>query len=138
MNFRAGQEHADSELNITPLIDVVFLLLIFFMVSTTFQKETQLKLQLPQATDNEQPLPDQSIEVTINASGKYYINGSELSDSTPTTMRRALARVSRGKKDVPLVIKADARASHQAVVTAMDAAAQLGMVRMSIATADQH
>ena len=138
MNFRAQQERSESDLNITPLIDVVFLLLIFFMVSTTFQKETQLKLQLPQASDNEQPLPDQSIEVTVNASGNYYLNGTELSDSTATTMRRALARVSRGKKDVPLVIKADARASHQAVVTAMDAAAQLGMVRISIATADQH
>lgn len=138
MNFRGGLERHDSELNITPLIDVVFLLLIFFMVSTTFQKETQLKLQLPQASDNAQPLPDQSIEITVNASGKFYLNGLELSDSTATTMRRALARVSRGKKDVPLVIKADARASHQAVVTAMDAAAQLGMVRISIATADQH
>jgi biopolymer transport protein ExbD len=138
VNFRSQQERTESDLNITPLIDVVFLLLIFFMVSTTFQKETQLKLQLPQASDNEQPLPEQSIEVTVNASGKYYLNGTELSDTTATTMRRALARVSRGKKDVPLVIKADARASHQAVVTAMDAAAQLGMVRISIATADQH
>lgn len=136
MNFRSAAPE-ESELNITPLIDVVFLLLIFFMVSTTFQKETELKLQLPQATDSEQPLPDRTIEVVVNASGQYFLNGLEVTESSPAAVRRGLARLSRGQKDVPLVIKADARATHQAVVTAMDAAAQLGMVRISIATADQ-
>ena len=134
MRFRRPDTD-DTDLNITPLIDVVFLLLIFFMVSTTFQKETELKLQLPQAEAEPVESTPESIEVVVNAAGHYFVNGRELSDSSIGVVRKALGRVARGKKDTPLVIRADAMASHQAVVTAMDAAAQLGMVRMSIATA---
>ncbi len=137
MNFR---QHTIEELdlNITPLIDVVFLLLIFFMVSTTFQKETQLQLQLPQASDQQTTEPSRKIEVVINAQGGYFVNGQELSDSRITTVRNAINKLARGKKDTPLVLRADALAPHQAVITAMDAAGQLGMVKFSLAAAQSN
>ena len=125
----------EIDLNMTPLIDVVFLLLIFFMVSTTFQKETQLKIQLPQASEQNSIEATSSIEVVINSRGEYFINGRELGDNRIVTVRNAINRLARGKKDTPLVIRADALAPHQSVITAMDAAGQLGMVKFSLAAA---
>ena len=134
MNFR-GTVTEQLELNVTPLIDVVFLLLVFFMVSTTFQKETQLRLQLPQASDQKVEAAKRSIEVVISASGQYHVNGKKLADSQLTTVRKAINKLARGNKDIPLLVRADALAPHQSVVTAMDAAAQLGMVKFSLAAA---
>lgn len=134
MNFRSNQIE-DLELNVTPLIDVVFLLLIFFMVSTTFQTETRLQLSLPQASDQNTVPASQKIEVVINQRGQYFINGRQLNDSGIETVREAINKLARGKKDTPLVIRADALAPHQAVITAMDAAGQLGMVKFSLAAA---
>jgi len=128
------QPREELELNLTPLIDVVFLLLIFFMVSTTFQKESTISLQLPRANENPIEAAQESIEVVINAAGRYYINDQELVKSDVTSLQNALFKVSGGARDIPLTIRADAQAPHQAVVTAMDAAGQLGMLRMSIAT----
>jgi len=125
----------ELDLNMTPLIDVVFLLLIFFMVSTTFQKETELKIQLPQASEQTPIEETHSIEVVINARGGYFVNGRELGDSKIVTVRNAINKLARGKKDTPLVIRADAMAPHQSVITAMDAAGQLGMVKFSLAAA---
>ncbi len=133
MKFKR-QPREDLELNLTPLIDVVFLLLIFFMVSTTFQKESTISLQLPRASENPVEAAQESIEVVINAAGRYYINDQELVKSDVTSLQNALFKVSGGARDIPLTIRADAQAPHQAVVTAMDAAGQLGMLRMSIAT----
>lgn len=133
MKFK--REHREElELNLTPLIDVVFLLLIFFMVSTTFQKESEISLQLPRASDTEVQAPKERIEVLINASGRYFINDQELVKADVASLQNALYKVSGGKRDIPLTIRADAQAPHQAVVTAMDAAGQLGMLKMSIAT----
>ena len=134
MNFRS-ERRDEVELNITPLIDVVFLLLIFFMVSTTFQRETELSVQLPEAAAPESPAQEEIIEIVINRRGEYFLNGRELVNNKLVTLRAALARLSSGRKDTPLVIRADARTPHQAVVTAMDAARQLGLLRLSIATA---
>ncbi len=133
MKFKR-EPREELELNLTPLIDVVFLLLIFFMVSTTFQKESEISLQLPRATDTETQSPQERIEVIINAAGRYYINDQELVKSDVASLQNALYKVSGGQRDIPLTIRADAQAPHQAVVTAMDAAGQLGMLRMSIAT----
>lgn len=133
MKFKR-EPREELELNLTPLIDVVFLLLIFFMVSTTFQKESEISLQLPRATDSETQSPQERIEVIINAAGRYYINDQELVKSDVASLQNALYKVSGGQRDIPLTIRADAQAPHQAVVTAMDAAGQLGMLRMSIAT----
>lgn len=134
MNFRAKPVE-ELDLNVTPLIDVVFLLLIFFMVSTTFQKETRLQLQLPQASDQQVSTENRTIEIVINASGAYFINGRELGDSGIGNVRQAINKLARGNKDIPLLIRADAMAPHQSVITAMDAAGQLGMVKFSLAAA---
>ncbi len=124
----------ELELNLTPLIDVVFLLLIFFMVSTTFQKESQISLQLPKASKSDTEKPPDNVEVLINAAGNFYVNEQELLQSDVETLRNALFKLTQGERDVPLTIRADAQTPHQAVVIAMDAAAKLGMLRLSIAT----
>jgi len=124
----------ELELNLTPLIDVVFLLLIFFMVSTTFQKESEISLQLPKASDTAEEAKTDTLEVVINAAGRFYINDQELVKSDAESVQAALHKVTGGNRDMPLIIRADAQTPHQAVVTAMDAAGQMGMLRMSIAT----
>jgi len=124
----------ELELNLTPLIDVVFLLLIFFMVSTTFQKESEISLQLPKASDTAEETKTDSIELVINAAGRFYVNDQELVKSDAESVQAALHKLTDGNRDVPLTIRADAQTPHQSVVTAMDAAGQLGMLRMSIAT----
>lgn len=133
MKFRK-KPREDLELNLTPLIDVVFLLLIFFMVSTTFQKESELSVQLPSATQEPQVTPTDTLEVVINAAGTFFVNDQELVSSDSQSLQVALDRLSAGRRDIPLIIRADAKTPHQAFVTAMDAAAALGMLKLSIAT----
>ncbi len=133
MNFRT-RPREEIELNITPLIDIVFLLLIFFMVSTTFQKESQLRVQLPEAQQAAPAQQTQPLEIVISADGQYAIDGRELMDDRRATLVDALARAAEGN-DRPLVVRADARTPHEAVVKAMDVAGQLGLGALSIATA---
>ncbi len=133
MNFRPAYRD-EIDVNITPLIDVVFLLLIFFMVSTTFQKESELHVQLPKSTTTMEQQSQLTIEIVINPSGEYFISGQELVNNKMSTLRSALRKVTEGAIDTLLVIRADARAPHQSVVTAMDVAAQLGLMKLSIAT----
>lgn len=133
MKFRR-RTREELELNLTPLIDVVFLLLIFFMVSTTFQKESEISLQLPKASDDPVEVPAEQFEIVVNAAGKFFINDTELVNTDIETLRQALFDLTGGQRDIPITIRADAQTPHQAVVTAMDAAAQLGLSRMSIAT----
>lgn len=133
MNFRPAYRD-EIDVNITPLIDVVFLLLIFFMVSTTFQKESELHVQLPKSTTTTEHQSQLTIEIVINPSGEYFISGQELVNNKMSTLRSALRKVTEGAIDTLLVIRADARAPHQSVVTAMDVAAQLGLMKISIAT----
>lgn len=135
MQFRRQTNHQE-DINLTPLIDVVFLLLIFFMVSTTFTKETHLKLDLPQAEG--EPLPElvDKIEVLINAQGGYSINGKPLVNSQLNTLMAGLEEVGSGlqKDKIPFVITADANVSYQAVITAMDVAGRVGFVNITMTT----
>lgn len=130
------QRHQGDEINVnlTPLIDVVFLLLIFFMVSTTFTRETQLEVDLPQADNSAEMSSERPVEVVITAEGEYRVNGEGLVNSQARTLRMALSKVSEGSLDSPLIISADARTPHQAVVTAMDVAGALGFSKLSITT----
>jgi len=128
------QNKAAVSVDLTPLIDVVFLLLIFFMVSTTFTKETHLSLNLPEATGEEKTDLPKQIEILIDANGQYVINGRSLVSTTIETVMAALKEVSAGDVKVPLVITADATTPHQAVITAMDAAGQLGFAQLSLTT----
>ena len=124
----------DPDINLTPLIDVVFLLLIFFMVSTTFNRESEIVLELPEAAGELSDTEREVIDITIDAQGRYYVNQNELVNTQAETLKRALKDAAGERKDPPLVISADGRTPHQAVITAMDAARQLGFLHLTFAT----
>ena len=130
MNLRPRRRDA-VDINLTALIDVVFLLLIFFMVSTTFDRFSELQIQLPEADGQPVENERQLLELVIDAEGRYYLDRQQVLNSELDTLRRALAKVAPKARDVPLVINADARTPHQAVITAMDAARQIGLVQIS-------
>ena len=132
MKFKRRRRE-DVAIELTPLIDVVFLLLIFFMVSTTFIRENQLKIDLPEAAGDLQER-DETVELTITASGEYAVNERLLVNGEIQTILRALREVSAGDLSKRLIITADASAPYQSVVRAMDAAGQIGMTRISLTT----
>jgi len=133
MNLRpAPKEPAD--INLTPLIDVVFLLLIFFMVSTTFNRDSELSIELPAASAEARKQRPDSIEVAIDTQGRYYVNGRQLLNTQPKTLRQALETAAGENTSPPIIISADAKTPHQAVVQVMDAARELGFVRLTFAT----
>ncbi len=126
---------AEPDVNLTSLIDVVFLLLIFFMVSTSFVKQSQISIRLPGAESVaivEQQA--EQLDIMITEQGTFLVNGRELINSRPETIRNALQKVSGGNTSLPLTISADANTRHQYVVTAMDVAGKLGFVKIRIAT----
>lgn len=129
----------DPTVDLTSLIDVVFLLLIFFMVSTTFERESVLKVDLPEASAvaEREELPD-SLELIIDAQGRMYLNDQRLIDSEERTIRAAIEQVAGDNRDLPLILRADRDTPHHFVVTAMDVAAQLGFLNLSIATDRQN
>ncbi len=126
------------EVNLTSLIDVVLLLLIFFMVSTSFVKQSHINISLPETDDA--PVTEQvaeQIDITITQSGTFLINGRELVNNRPATIRNALQKVSGGESNLPVTISADANATHQHVVTAMNVAGRLGFTQINIATINE-
>ncbi len=133
MKFRRGNRF-EASVELTPLIDVVFLLLIFFMVSTTFVRETQLKIDLPEAQGEASERDPNVVEIAIDRSGGYAINGQSVANEQLQTLMRALEATTDGDSSKSLIITADANASHQSVVRAMDAAGRLGLTRLSITT----
>lgn len=133
MNFSRAEEDR-LDVNITPLIDVVFLLLIFFMVTTTFNQQAELRVDLPEASAEEQALEVIPIEITIDSAGAYFINGQSLAKNDAKTLLQSLQKIVAGDKDKSVIIRADATTPHQAVVTAMDTVAKAGVSKLSIAT----
>ena len=130
------QRSLKEEVNVdlTPLIDVVFLLLIFFMVTTTFSRNTNLLINLPEATGEMTEQEAVTVEILIAENGNYSVNGRQLVNNQIETLMRTVTEVSGGEVTIPLIITADANTSHQSVVTAMDAVAQLGFSSLNIAT----
>jgi len=126
----------EIDLNLTPLIDVVFLLLIFFMVSTTFEKTSKLKIDLPEASNKATQQVNKKIVIGIDVKGRYYINERQLVNTQLKTLKLALLKIAGNNKDIPIVLRADAKTPHQSVVTAMDAASQVGLTRLSISTSE--
>ncbi len=129
------------EITLTPMIDVVFLLLIFFMVTTTFNQQSELKINLPEADGEEVPNSDKEkmITLTISQNGTYYISGEDglphqLINQKTETLRRALEQAAGNSRRVPFVISADGQTPHQAVITALDIARNLGFSRITFAT----
>jgi len=129
-----SQRVDDPDVNLTPLIDVVFLLLIFFMVSTTFDKESELSIELPNAEGELLQKETLQVEVSIDAKGNYAINSERIINSQIDTLKAAIVKIAGEKRDIPMIISADGQASHQSVVAAMDAARQLGFTRLTFAT----
>lgn len=133
MNFKrqAGEE---VSVDLTPLIDVVFLLLIFFMVSTTFTKESHLEIDLPQSSAEPAKPAVKEIEVIVSAKGEYSVNDRGLVNNQEETLKKAVQKLSEGNTKIPFIITADAKTSHEYVVRVMDVAGQLGFVQLSITT----
>jgi biopolymer transport protein ExbD len=134
MNLQS-RSREEPEINLTSLIDVVLLLLVFFMVSTSFVREAEISLRLPQADARSEPTTvDEVLDITITESGSYIVNGRPLVNNERRTLRAAIERLIGDNRALPVFIRADAQATHQAVVTAMDVAGQLGFVEINIAT----
>ena len=124
----------EPELNLTPLIDVVFLLLIFFMVSTTFDHQSEVSIELPESSGKVADTKQKTIEVSIDHEGRYFINQRRIKDNDISTLIQALKIVRGDEKKPKLIISADKMTPHQYVVRAMDAARQVGLVHLTFAT----
>jgi biopolymer transport protein ExbD len=128
----------EPEVNLTSLIDVVLLLLVFFMVSTTFIDEARIRIDLPQASvEAQRNTARDPIEISVTAQGGYRVNGKSLINTSPKTLSAAVSRVAGERRDMPITIRADARAMHQSVVTALDVVGRLGFRTVNIATVDE-
>jgi biopolymer transport protein ExbD len=137
MKLRGDKLKDDPEINLIPLIDISLLLVIFFMLTSTFMQEGRLKIELPQAslapTGRQKSDP---LVVTVTQSGTYRVNDRELINSSPDTLRAAIQEVAGADRSKPVTVRADGRSTHQSVVTAMDVLGKLGFVRINIATVE--
>ena len=138
MKFRRNRQRENVDINLASLIDVVFVLLLFFVVTTTFTRETQLRVELPEAASGTPPLETEQklVEITISAEGVYSVNNHLLPKSDLATLTEALQKESGGDTKLPLAISADGKTPHQAVVTAMDAAGKLGFSSLRMTTVE--
>ncbi|SDU17678.1 biopolymer transport protein ExbD [Pseudomonas pohangensis] len=138
MKFRR-KERDNVDIPLVSLIDVVFILLLFFVVTTTFTRETQLKVELPEAVSGTPPEASEvkQMEIIIGADSSYVLNGQSLVKSDLATLMAALQKESEGDNSLPLTLSADGKAPHQAVITAMDAAGKLGFSHLRITTVEQ-
>jgi biopolymer transport protein ExbD len=138
MKLQARKVKDDPEINLISLIDIALLLVIFFMLSSTFTQEGRLKIELPQAslvpTGKQKSDP---LVVTVTQAGVYRVNDKELINNSPDTLRAAILEVSGADRTRPVTVRADGRATHQSVVSAMDVLGKLGFVKINIATVEE-
>lgn len=135
---RRGARNDDPEINVTSFIDVLLLLLIFFMLATTFVDEGRINLRLPDASVKADPAtPKTTLEIGVAASGAYSVNGKELINTSVDTLSNAIRKEAGEDREQTVLIRADARTTHQAVVTAMDVLGRLGFKTISMATVNQ-
>lgn len=133
MNFRSQQPVDEPEMNLVAMIDVLLMTLIFLVVTMSFAKESQLRIQLPESS-TEAKLEDAALRVTVDAKGQYFINDKQLLNSSADVLRRAMSEAAGGKQNPIVMLYADAKTPHEAVVRAMDAARRLGYTHLTIAT----
>ena len=133
MNLQPGDTD-EPDVNLTPLIDVVFLLLIFFMVSTTFEHQSRIKIDLPEASAVPTSQEDESLEIIIDTQGRYFIGDQQVVNTTAKTLKSAISKAAGGREGLAVIIRADANTPHQAVITALDVTSQLGLTHISLAT----
>jgi biopolymer transport protein ExbD len=129
-----GRTTDDPEFNLVPLIDVLFTLILFFVVTTTFDERSALKLELPRAAQQEQPVVNNPLVITIDGAGKFFVGGNEVLKKDVVAVRDAIAQAAGEDRTRAVTLRADAKTPHQAVVTALDALGQLGFAKISIAT----
>jgi biopolymer transport protein ExbD len=128
------REREAPEVNLTSLIDVVLLLLVFFMVSTSFVREAEINLSLPEAdTDSELTVVEDGLEISISRTGNYFINGRALLNNDRQTLRTAIDRLAGDRRDIPVTIRGDAESTLQSFVTATEVIGQLGFTQVQIA-----
>ena len=131
MNFRSHSSNEDDiGIELTPLIDVVFLLLLFFMISASFKDEAHLTLELPESAADSSVLP-QMVEVVISADGRYHVNGEPVDHADIDNLKSALQAAASGRTDPTVVISADRNANHGDVVSLLEAARQLNYLKIS-------
>jgi biopolymer transport protein ExbD len=133
MNLQPGDTD-EPDVNLTPLIDVVFLLLIFFMVSTTFEHQSRIKIDLPEASAAPTSQEDERLEILIDAQGRYFIGDQQVVNTTAKTLKSAISKAVGEREGLAVIIRADAETPHQAVITALDVTSQLGLTHISLAT----
>ena len=128
------QESEGRKLNLTPLIDVVFLLLIFFMVSTTFERQAKLKIELPEASAEPAPAAQQDLIISISQKGVFFVNNNELINAQRQSLQNALQNAAKEDRSMPVIIRADANVAHKHVVMAMDVLGSMGFEKVAMAT----
>ena len=138
MKLQTRRAKEDPEINLISLIDIALLLVIFFMLSSSFIQEGRLKIELPQAsltpTGKQKTDP---IVVSVTQSGSYRVNDRELINSSTDTLRAAILEVAGADRNKPVTVRADGRATHQSVISAMDVLGKLGFVRINNATVEE-
>ena len=134
MNFQRGQEKEPLEINLVPLIDVMMVILIFLMITTTYNKYTELQINLPSADADKQLERSNEIAVLVNAQGQYVINRRPVVFRTVNELADELKRAGGAAKEPVVVISADATATHQAVIRVMEAARLAGLSQITFTT----
>ncbi|PJK07583.1 biopolymer transporter ExbD [Lysobacteraceae bacterium NML95-0200] len=137
MRIRDRSAEDAPELNLVPLIDVILVLIIFFVVTTTFDSRAVLRLQLPRADGSPAPAQVQPLSVLVNADGRYFVADREVLRTDVESLKRSISEAAGDDRERPVLLRADARTPHQAVVTAYEALGQLGFKQIMIATAPQ-
>lgn len=137
MRIRETRSQDEPHIDLVPLIDVILVLIIFFVVTTTFDARSTLQLQLPSASDQNNPEPPRALSVLVNAEGRYFINDQEVLRTDVESVKQTIAQVAGDDRHQTVLLRADARTPYQAVVTAQDALGQLGFRRIAIATAPE-
>ena len=134
MNFVRAENSDEIEFNLVPLIDVILTLLIFFMVTTTFEQRTMLRIDLPEASETATVPVSQGLTIAIDAQGRYFVDSREVLRADAETLRAAINEYIGDDRERSVVVRADARTPHQAVVTALDVLGRLGFRRVAVAT----
>jgi biopolymer transport protein ExbD len=134
MNLKPERGAEEPEVNMISLVDVVLILVVFFVVSTSFKRESRLNVVLPEAALEPGAPLTTPIEVVVDARGRYFVNQREVVDASADALSRALMQVAGDARDQPFTIRADAKASHQSVVTVMEVAGRLGFENLAILT----
>ncbi len=133
MNFRRGLRRDEPEINLIPLIDLLLVILIFLMVTTTYAKFTELQVNLPAAGADKPAERPAEIVVAVAVDGRYLVDGRPASAGNPNALAQELSRAARDRKEPTRVISAAAGATHQAVVNVLEAARLAGLARVTFA-----